>query len=363
MLWHAMPPELNTARLMAGAGAAPAMQAASGWEALAIALETQADELAASLVLLGESWTGAGSERAVAATTPMVIWLRNVASVAQTRAMQATAQAAAYTQALAMMPSLLEIFANHITHAVLAATNFLGINTMPIGANEADYFIRMWDQAVSAMDVYQVETAANTFFETVEPLQAILDPGISQTLTTAAGQLTAMVSQAPAFAAGALPIQQLPAMSGTMMQLLLPLQQVTSLFSQAGGMGGAGRTTPADDESAQMGLLDTNPLSNHPLAGGSGPSVGAGLLRAEELPGAGGTLSRTPLISQLLDKPVGASMPPAAGAESSAMGGAAPVGAMGQGARSGGSTRPGLVAPVPPVPQRAEEDGDDQDYW
>ncbi len=46
MFWHAMPPELNTARLMAGAGPAPMLQAAAGWEALAISLETQADELA-----------------------------------------------------------------------------------------------------------------------------------------------------------------------------------------------------------------------------------------------------------------------------------------------------------------------------
>ena len=42
MLWHAMPPELNTARLMAGAGPAPMLQAAAGWEAVAAALETQA---------------------------------------------------------------------------------------------------------------------------------------------------------------------------------------------------------------------------------------------------------------------------------------------------------------------------------
>ena len=46
MFWHGMPPELNTARLMAGAGAAPMLQAAAGWEALAIFLETQADVIA-----------------------------------------------------------------------------------------------------------------------------------------------------------------------------------------------------------------------------------------------------------------------------------------------------------------------------
>ena len=56
----ALPPEINTSRLMAGAGAAPMLQAAAGWEALAISLETQADELAASLASLAAVWTGHG---------------------------------------------------------------------------------------------------------------------------------------------------------------------------------------------------------------------------------------------------------------------------------------------------------------
>ena len=65
MLWHAMPPELNTAGLMAGAGPAPMLQAAAGWEALGAALEAQAVELAAALASLKAVWTGASSERAI----------------------------------------------------------------------------------------------------------------------------------------------------------------------------------------------------------------------------------------------------------------------------------------------------------
>lgn len=45
MLWHAMPPELNTARLMAGAGPAPMLAAAVGWQTLSAALDAQAVEL------------------------------------------------------------------------------------------------------------------------------------------------------------------------------------------------------------------------------------------------------------------------------------------------------------------------------
>ena len=60
--------------------------------------------------------------------------------------------------AMVATPPLPEIEKNHITHAVLEATNFFGVNTMPIGMNEADYFIRMWNQAAAAMEGYQAET-------------------------------------------------------------------------------------------------------------------------------------------------------------------------------------------------------------
>lgn len=183
MLWHAMPPELNTARLMAGAGPAPMLAAAAGWQTLSAALDAQAVELTARLNSLGEAWTGGGSDKALAAATPMVVWLQTASTQAKTRAMQATAQAAAYTQAMATTPSLPEIAANHITQAVLTATNFFGINTIPIALTEMDYFIRMWNQAALAMEVYQAETAVNTLFEKLEPMASILDPGASQSTT------------------------------------------------------------------------------------------------------------------------------------------------------------------------------------
>lgn len=244
MLWHAMPPELNTARLMAGAGPAPMLAAAAGWQTLSAALDAQAVELTARLNSLGEAWTGGGSDKALAAATPMVVWLQTASTQAKTRAMQATAQAAAYTQAMATTPSLPEIAANHITQAVLTATNFFGINTIPIALTEMDYFIRMWNQAALAMEVYQAETAVNTLFEKLEPMASILDPGASQSTTN---PIFGMPSPGSSTPVGQLPpaatqtLGQLGEMSGPMQQLTQPLQQLTSLFSQVGGTGGGSR--------------------------------------------------------------------------------------------------------------------------
>ena len=180
MFYGALPPEVNTARLMAGAGEAPMFQAAAGWETLAISLETQAEELAASLVSLQSSWQGSASQQAVDATTPMVVWLRTTALQAQKRAMQAIAQANAYMMAAVTTPPIPEIEMNHITHGVLEATNFLGVNAVPIGVNEADYFVRMWNQAALVMEAYQAETSMNTVFEPISPMKPMVVPGVGE---------------------------------------------------------------------------------------------------------------------------------------------------------------------------------------
>jgi PPE-repeat protein len=353
----------------------------------------------------------------------MVIWLRTVSAQAMKRAMQAIAQANAYTAAMATTPPLVEIEQNHITHAVLEATNFFWVNTIPIALNEIDYFVRMWNQAAGAMDVYQAETLLNLMFEIIAPPKPIVMPGVGE--SGAAAALASAAAMAPAAAVrnaaiaqvstqskmesvllnagnaaaqgntaaqraqgqaqkadNAAPqaqqmqqgmqmgmqmasqigsaVGQIPQQAGQMImqpmqQLTQPLQQVSSLFSSLGSA-----------DKAQIGLIGASPLSNHPLAGGSGAGSGAGLVRAASLPGAGGSAPRTPLLANLIGEtkplvPAGA----AAGAGGMGLapvgagGGSGPMHGMGQRGKSGGA-KTGLTPPSV-LPQDLGED--EEDDW
>ncbi|EIC61600.1 PPE domain-containing protein, partial [Mycobacteroides abscessus] len=105
-IWMASPPEVHSALLSAGPGPGALLAAAAQWQA----------------------------------------------AMSATNAVLHETSAAAYTTALAAMPTLAELAANHMIHGVLLATNFFGINTIPIALNEADY-IRMWIQAATTMGV------------------------------------------------------------------------------------------------------------------------------------------------------------------------------------------------------------------
>src|SRR5574337_808870 len=170
MDFGALPPEINSARMSTGPGAAPMMAAAAAWNGLgaewsttgsacesvisaltgeewlgpasaAMAAAAAWNGLGAELsttgsscesvisALTGEEWLGPASAAMAAAAAPYVAWMNTTAAAAERAATQAMASAAAYQTAFAMTVPPPVIAANRTQLAARIATNFLGVNS------------------------------------------------------------------------------------------------------------------------------------------------------------------------------------------------------------------------------------------
>ena len=179
MDFAALPPEINSGRMYAGAGPGPLLAAAAAWDDLASELGSNASSYQSVISGLGSSWQGPSSTSMAAAAAPYVSWMTATAAQAEETANQARAAVASYEAAFAATVPPPVIVANRTLLMTLIATNILGQNTPAIAATEAHY-MEMWAQDAAAMYGYAGSSAAATqltpFTEPPQTTNAAAEP-------------------------------------------------------------------------------------------------------------------------------------------------------------------------------------------
>jgi PPE-repeat protein len=170
------PPEVNSARMYAGAGSGPLLAAAEAWGALANELHSAAIAYRAITVeLTTGAWLGPASASMSEAAAAYATWLRVTAAQAEESCAQAKAAATAYQAAFSATVPPPMVAANRSELTALVATNLLGRNSQAIAATEAQYG-EMWAQDLEAMYGYAASVASSTVLTPFDPPPETTNP-------------------------------------------------------------------------------------------------------------------------------------------------------------------------------------------
>ncbi len=243
-----LPPEVNSARIFAGAGSGPLHLAAAAWDGLAEDLQASATSFESVITQLTSGpWSGPASLSMAAAATPYLGWLSSAAIRAACAATQARVAATAFESAVTATVHPLAVTTNRTTLSALLATNFFGMNAPAIAATEFQY-MEMWAQDVAAMVGYH--TGATSVASTITSFEM---PSLSLTGLTSLGSqassalsglesstgLTSLVSQASSALSGVTSSTALSSLESEASSAISGLTSSTTLsdFSEVAQIG------------------------------------------------------------------------------------------------------------------------------
>ena len=209
MEFTTLPPEVISALIHSGPGAESLANAAAAWQQLSANLEDAADNYAASLASMDESWYGPSSGAMFQSVTPYVTWLRTTAQQAQQTASAAQSAAAAFSWVQASVVPTATVVANRTRLAQLLATNVFGRNLPAIAQTESEYQT-MWANNAAAMTRYQAASSqASTLPQLTSPT-SMTNPSALKTQASSATPAATTSPSSAATVAAASPATPLP---------------------------------------------------------------------------------------------------------------------------------------------------------
>lgn len=274
-----LPPEINSARMYAGAGAGPLFTAATAWDGLAADLRASATSFNSVIsALIGGPWSGPASEAMVGAAAPYVSWLAASAAQAEVAAAQARAAATAFEAAQTLTVHPAAVAANRTQLMTLVATNFLGQNTPAIAVTELHY-VEMWAQDVAAMVGYHsgamsVAAALPPFAAPPISLMGLAAPVVQWAADAAPSVVTALQS----LLSGA-PLQSLSSVAQVATLPISMLMSPIMSLAQGANAGTAGLANAATVGADVPKFVGSTAPEMKPFgaAAGLGPAASAGL--------------------------------------------------------------------------------------
>jgi PPE-repeat protein len=251
--------------MYSGSGSTSMLAAAAAWDGLAMELARTASSYQSVITgLVSEGWLGPTSSSMAAAVAPYMTWMSMTGAKAEQAASQATAAAGAYEAAFAMTVPPPEVAANRTQLATLIATNFLGLNTPAIAANEALYS-EMWAQDAAAMYGYAASSAGASRLASFSPAPETTNPDAQNDQDSAVAQATGTSTASGAQEALSQLTSQVP---GALQSFASPVSSSSSSLLSSSSLTSSSLTT-----GSLWDFLDSNFLNGIISGGYINPAI------------------------------------------------------------------------------------------